>query len=291
MALRDTRPAVEVAEQAGACFGVERALALVDRVLAEHDGSTGVHTLGPLIHNPAVVDGLAEQGVSVVGERDLGSLPGGDLVVLRTHGVVPSVVDEARAAGLEVADATCPYVKKVHHAARRLADEGYQVVVVGEQGHPEVEGILGHAPSAWVIGCAEDLDGRDVPKRVGVVVQTTQSKANLDAVIARLSSLAEEVRLFNTICEATSERQAAAAALARRADVMVVLGGRNSANTTRLAQICSTFAPTHHIEGADELDPAWLAGAALVGVTAGASTPASQIADLVAAIESVADPS
>lgn len=282
------RPQVEVAEQAGACFGVERALALVNRVIAEHEGTTAVHTLGPLIHNPAVVDGLAEQGVSVVDEEGIGSLPQGDLVVLRTHGVVPSIVDEAREAGLEVTDATCPYVKKVHHAARRLAGEGYQVVIVGEEGHPEVEGILGHAPGAWVIGSPEDLDGRDVPKRVGVVVQTTQSKANLDAVMSRLTALAEEVRLFNTICEATSERQAAAAELAARADVMVVLGGRNSANTTRLAQICSASAPTHHIESADELDPAWFSGASLIGVTAGASTPASQIADVVAAIRALA---
>lgn len=282
------KPTVEVAAQAGACFGVERALALVDGLLADHDPEAhGVHTLGPLIHNPLVVDGLAQQGVSVISEGNLTQLPPGDLVVLRTHGVVPQVVAEAKEAGLQVADATCPYVKKVHHAAKRLATEGYQVIVVGEAGHPEVEGILGHAPGAWVVGCPDDLDGLGVPKRVGVVVQTTQSKANLDAVMSRLTGLAEEVRLFNTICEATSERQAAAAELAERADVMVVLGGRNSANTTRLATICSASAPTHHIEAAEELDPTWFEGVSLVGLTAGASTPASQIADVVAAIESL----
>lgn len=276
---------IVVADHAGACFGVERALQRVDEVLAS--ATTPVHTLGPLIHNPSVVSSLEGRGASVVSEADLADLPAGDTVVLRTHGVVPAVVDEAEEASLTVVDATCPYVKKVHHAVERLSDEGYSVVVVGEAGHPEVEGILGHGKGAQVVGDPAEVDGLELGRRVGVVVQTTQNKALLDAVVSRLCERAGEVRVFNTICEATSERQAAAAELAAEADVMVVIGGRNSANTTRLAEICSAAAPTHHIEAPSELDPAWFDGASVVGVTAGASTPASQIDDVVRSLEAI----
>lgn len=268
---------VEVASEAGACYGVERALKMVRE--AAHDASlagTGeVHTLGPLIHNPQVVAELERSGVSVV--ESPRQKPGSTLI-MRTHGVTPKVELEAREAGVNVLDATCPYVIKAHVAAERFAREGYQVVIVGEKGHPEVEGTAGHAPGALVVGEASELDGANLGRRVGVVVQTTQTRACLQAVVCRLLDLAEEVRVVNTICDATSERQRAAYELARRADAMVVIGGRNSANTTHLADICrEECANTHHIETADELDGSWFDGASLVGITAGASTPQEQI--------------
>lgn len=276
-------PTITVAEHAGACYGVQRALDLVQDVSRE--AVAPVRTLGPLIHNPQVVGELEAQGVTVTEEvpSDAGST-----LVLRTHGVVPEVEAEAREKGLVVVDATCPYVKRAHHAAERLLAQGYQVLVVGEAGHPEVEAILGHAKGALCIANARELDGLQLGKRVGVVVQTTQAKATLDAVVSELTRLCAEVCVVNTICEATSERQASAAELAGKSDVMVVIGGRNSANTCRLAKICfERCERTHHIEVASELEPAWFTGAQIIGVTAGASTPTSMIDNVVSAIERV----
>lgn len=272
---------IEIASEAGACYGVERALRMVED--AAKTSSVPVHTLGPLIHNPRVVADLAAKGVTVVDSPEESA---GDTLLLRTHGVTPEEEHRARELCHEVLDATCPFVKKVHLAASRLYREGYQVVVVGETGHPEVEATLPHAPGAVVVGDASGAAGLPSCKKIGVVVQTTQSRSNLQRVVSALLDRAEEVRVVNTICDATSGHQGACAELAARADVMIVIGGRISANTKRLAEIAAELCPrTYHIEGADELDPTWLAGAALIGITAGASTPASQIDAVRGAIE------
>ena len=281
---------VRVAAQAGACYGVERALRMVDEAVGQardRGDDTQVRTLGPLIHNPQVVERLESSGVVAVSSPD--ELPAGGVAVIRSHGVSPEVVDAVRARGCSVVDATCPHVKKAHEAARQLAEQGYQVLIVGEAGHPEVEGILGNAgPNALVVDDAAALDGVRLGPRVGIVVQTTQSAALLGAVVAAVATRARETRVLNTICSATAKRQQAATTLARDADVMVVIGGKNSGNTRRLAEVCSGACPrTHHIEAADELDPAWFAGARLVGVTAGASTPAEQIASVCAVLEAL----
>lgn len=265
---------VVVAQEAGACFGVERAL---NMVLAEAEQPRGpIHTLGPLIHNPVVVADLEARGVRVVGDPQ--EAQAGSTIFMRTHGVTPEVEGRAQELGLRVLDATCPFVKKVHSAAERLSAEGYQVIVVGESGHPEVEGTVGHAPDALVVGTPEELEAIEVSRRVGLVVQTTLAQDTLRSVVAALVGRCDELRLIDTICDATEKRQKAAARLASEADVMVVIGGRNSANTTHLAQICSLSCKrTHHVELPDELEADWFAGAGLVGITAGASTPASHI--------------
>lgn len=273
---------IRVAEHAGACYGVNRALQLARGCALEH--AEPVHTLGPLIHNPIVVEELAEQGVGLA--QSLDDIDRGS-VIIRSHGVVPQVIEDAQARGLSVVDATCPYVKKVHKAASNLVHEGYDLIIVGESGHPEVEGIVGHAEGkAHVVASPQDLDGLTLGKRVGVVVQTTQTAANLSAVVAALAPLVSELRVVNTICAATSERQRAAASLASEADIMIVVGGKNSGNTRRLAQICHVACPkTHHIEDAAELDRSWFDGARLIGITAGASTPQAHIERVVSAIE------
>ena len=275
-------PRIEIAAHVGVCYGVERALDLANRAGDEASGAP-VHTLGPLIHNPIVVRELEERGVRLA--ETLDDVEEGTLVI-RAHGVVPEVVESARKRGLTVLDATCPYVKKAHHAAEKLASEGYQLIVVGEPGHPEVEGIMGHAGSgACVVSTPVDLDGLALNHKVGIVVQTTQTAAALTAVVDALLPRVGELRVVNTICEATQERQDSAAELAARADVMIVVGGRNSGNTRRLEQICAERCErTHHIEDAAELEDDWFAGAGLIGVTAGASTPASHIDRAVAAI-------
>ena len=275
---------VVIASEAGACYGVERALQMVEAAAAK--SQVGVHTLGPLIHNPRVVAELAEKGVSVVLSP---AEAAGETLLLRTHGVTPDEQASAQNLCHEVLDATCPFVKKVHLAAARLYKEDYQVVVVGEKGHPEVEATLPHAPGAVVVGSAAEAATLPECKKIGVVVQTTQSRANLEKVVAALLGRAEEVRVVNTICEATSGHQKACADLAAQADVMIVIGGRISANTTRLAEISAELCPkTHHIEGADELNASWFDKADLIGITAGASTPASHIKAVRAAIEQIA---
>lgn len=265
---------IEVARYAGVCYGVERALGMAEK--AADEARKPVNTLGPLIHNPLVVNDLESIGVgtvSSVSEVEEGTL------IIRAHGVVPSVVEDARARGLDVLDATCPYVKKVHNAAERLVREGYQLIVVGESGHPEVEGIMGHAgDDAHVVSVPGDLDAIDLSRKVGVVVQTTQTPGALADVVAELSKRTMDLRVINTICSATQERQDSAAELARRVDAMIVVGGKNSGNTRRLAEICTAACPkTHHIEDVSEIKAAWFDGASHIGVTAGASTPASHI--------------
>lgn len=265
---------IEIAAHAGVCYGVERALSMAAD--AATSAPAPVHTLGPLIHNPLVVKELEAQGVGLA--ETLDDAASGSIII-RAHGVVPAVIEQARARDLTVLDATCPYVKRVHAAAEKLVREGYQLIVVGESGHPEVEGIMGHADgAARVVSCADDLADLEISNRVGVVVQTTQTQATLAGVVSALLTRASEVRVINTICSATQERQQAASELASRADVMIVVGGKNSGNTRRLAQICAERCErTHHVEDAREIDPAWFTGAGLIGITAGASTPSSHI--------------
>lgn len=277
---------IVIAREAGACYGVERALKMVTDAADSHKH---VHTLGPLIHNPRVVSSLAEKGITEISSPD--EVAEAATLVIRTHGVAPDIVQSAEDRGLDVLDATCPYVKKVHHSVHVLRDGQYQIIIVGEPGHPEVEAIRGHAgPEALVIDDVEKLAHVKLAKRIGVVAQTTQTHSLLNSVVCRLLETAAEVRIFPTICDATSRRQEAAAELAAKSDAIVVVGGRNSGNTTRLAQICSSAcANTHHIEREDELDPCWFEGVSIVGITAGASTPASQIEAVRAAVARIMD--
>jgi 4-hydroxy-3-methylbut-2-enyl diphosphate reductase len=273
---------VVVARHAGVCYGVERALKMA-REAADVSGQ--VSTLGPLIHNPQAVAALTERGVAVAGSLD--EIAHGT-VVIRSHGVDPAVIAEAESRGLDVVDATCPFVRAAHTCAAELAAAGYAVVIVGESDHPEVEGILAHAGGeAVIVERASDLPAR-MPRRIGVVVQTTQQIATLREVVDELLPCANEIRVCNTICSATAKRQTSAAELAGEVDVIVVVGGHNSGNTTRLAEICRARNPrTHHVETAEELRAEWFAGASVAGVTAGASTPDEQIQGVIAAIESI----
>lgn len=274
---------VQVARYAGVCYGVERALKLAEQAAIK---GTEVHTLGPLIHNPQAVEALVEKGVQVAGslaEVDSGT------VVIRSHGVAPEIIEQAAAKGLDVVDATCPHVSKAHEAARMLKDQGYAIVVVGEADHPEVEGIMAHADGeAIVVESAAALPDALPSRRVGVVVQTTQSLARLNEVVQALLPRTRELRVINTICSATGKRQQSAEELAQGVDAIVVVGGRNSGNTARLVDICRAVNPrVLHVETAEELESAWFEGAEVVGVTAGASTPDEQIQGVIAAIESL----
>ena len=271
---------VLIADHAGFCFGVKRAL---DTVVRAADGGP-LETLGPLIHNPQVVQRLAESHVRTV--RTLDDAASGR-IVLPSHGVPEEVREAARDRGLEIVDATCPFVTKVQQKARWLADHGYKVVVVGDAAHSEVKGILSAAgPNAVAVASADEVAGMEWPDKVGVVAQTTQLAERFAEVVDAIARNVQEVRAFNTICYATRDRQNAALALAGQVDAMIVVGGRNSANTARLREICEERGvPTYHVETADEIVPEWLEGRSSVGITAGASTPDWIIEEVRAKIE------
>lgn len=273
---------IEIAEYAGVCFGVQRALDMARKVAENATGP--VHTIGPLIHNPIVVDELERNGVHSA--NDVQEIEEGTAIV-RAHGVPPIVYAQAEQQALEIVDATCPYVKRVQLAAKKLSQEHYQVLILGEPDHPEVQGIKGNAGNdAIIVQSVVDLSSIHLAPRVGLVVQTTQTQELLDAVVTWLLPRVKELHVCNTICSATQERQDSARSVSARSDVMIVIGGKQSGNTRRLAQLCYENCPrTHHIQSADELDPSWFATAHHIGVTAGASTPKEHIDAVVRAID------
>lgn len=276
---------IRIAAHAGYCYGVQRALDMTREALTT--SREPIRTLGPIIHNPQVVARLAREGVSAVDRPD--QIEGGTAII-RTHGVAPDVLDDLGRRGIDIVDATCPFVGKAQRCAADLAAEGYSVVIVGEREHPEVEGILGRAGKdrAVVVESASDLPKWRRRPKVGVVVQTTQQLERLQEVVDALLPKAAVLTVCNTICSATAERQKAARALASEVDVMVVVGGKNSGNTRRLAELCVRRNPrTHHVETADELDPAWFVKARTVGITAGASTPDWLLAEVAERVESL----
>ena len=270
------------ADKCGFCFGVRRAMELA---VEQCRGSQKVYSLGPLIHNPQVIEKLHRQGLEVIDSAD--SIRSGT-VVIRSHGVSSAVIESLRARGISVVDATCPLVKRAQERARVLAREGYTVVIVGEEDHPEVQAILADVPGAVVVedNVPESLRSA---RRVGVIAQTTQAPATYRGIVSSMLQFDfDELRVFNTICSATVDRQQAALDLAGRVDVMFVLGGRNSANTERLAQLCaSTGVPTFHLETVAELQPEMTVAKRIAGVTAGASTPDWIIDEFVKTLEAL----
>jgi len=260
------------AEMAGFCFGVKRALELT---LKEAREGSGVYTLGPLIHNPQVVNRLREEGVEVL---ELPIIPSNlKTVVIRTHGVTKEINEHLYSLGVKVVDATCPFVKKAQQYAKLLHEEGYQVIILGNPAHPEVVGIKSYAgPDSVVVTDPEEL--KVIHKRVGVVVQTTQPVERLQRLLEKIVSRSRELKVYNTICNSTSERLKETAEMTKKVDIMLVVGGKNSANTTQLAKLCESLnVRAYHIETADELKEEWFkidSGEELtVGITAGASTP------------------
>jgi len=261
---------VRIARTAGFCWGVRRT---VDKVLEVADGADhGVVTLGPIIHNPQAVERMREKGVGMV--NAIAEVAGGATVVVRTHGAVRSELAAAKERGLELVDGTCPYVRYPQAMAQRLSKEGYHVVIVGDANHAEVKGVVSYAEGP----CTVVKPGGPIPeieaRKVAVLAQTTCIGAEYERVVGVLALRHREVRAVNTICNDTDERQTDARQLASEVDAVVVVGGKNSANTRHLAEICRGIQPrTWHVETEAELDPAWFQGCKVVGLSAGASTP------------------
>ncbi len=272
-----------LAKQAGFCFGVKRATQMAFEAAGKGEKT---FTLGPIIHSPQVVQKLEQMGVKVIqniSEQETGT------IIIRSHGVAAEEVDEAVRKALEIVDATCPFVKKAQEHVKSLSQAGYDVVVVGDADHPEVQGIVSYAKGkVYVVGSGEEAARLPRMAKIGVVAQTTQSFENLKNVVLECLMKGGEIRVFHTICDATAVRQEEAKALAKQVDCMIVIGGYNSANTKRLAEVCAELQPkTHHIETAQQLDPSWFAGVGKAGVTAGASTPKWLIDEVMERIEEI----
>lgn len=262
---------VLLARNMGFCYGVRRA---VDMAFAADDSVTArkLATLGPLIHNPQMIEKLAANGVDVINSL---ADAAGRAVLIRSHGVGPEVYGDASSRGIELRDATCPHVKRAQLAARQFAERGFQVVVAGEKNHQEVKSILAWAgPGAVAAETVSDLSAYQAGGKVGLVSQTTLERDVFEAIKAELLAKVEILEVAPTICTATEERQQAARQLAQAVEVVVVVGGRNSANTRHLADVCrKAGVRTYHVETAGELDLAWFSGVQRAGITAGASTP------------------
>ena len=259
---------VILAEHLGFCYGVKRAIEIA-RENASPNGTSS--TLGPIIHNPQMVERLKNEGVGTVGSLD--EMKDG-LVIIRSHGVGPKVYEDAESRGLELVDATCPHVKKAQLSAKLLSEEGYTVVIIGEKNHPEVKSIFEWtARGAHIIETEAEAEKLPRIGKLGIVSQTTFSAERFQRIVSRLLEKSREIKILRTICTATDLRQTAALELAEKVDMMLVIGGKNSANTSRLAQICATKCKTYHIETVAELQDDWMKGVNKIGITAGASTP------------------
>mgnify|MGYP002853807682 CR=1 FL=1 len=264
-----------VAESAGFCFGVRRSVEMAEQILAR---SGSCLSYGELIHNDDVVSGLQKKGMRIISSPE--EVSSGDRVIIRAHGVSKAVMDALEAAGAEIVDATCPRVKHIHRIAGKASEEGRYVLVVGMHGHPEVEAICGWCAACDVVENEQEADQwmlanpekLDLP--LCVVAQTTQTQTNFRNCVNSLKKRCTNLQIFDTMCFATFTRQKEAAELAAQCDAMVVIGGKHSANSLHLAQICQEACPgVQFIERADGLDTAKLASCMVVGLTAGASTP------------------
>jgi len=260
------------ARYGGVCFGVQRAIKIA---LDAVQNNKPVYSLGPLIHNRVAVEELRKNGIITV--DDIGSIKG-KKVIVRSHGVHPKILHTLRKKHCDIIDATCPRVRRAQRYVEKLVQEGYYVIIIGEKEHPEVKGLLGYGGSHAQVYSDEMLLKK---RKIGVVPQTTLDLERFNKAIAHMLSSVLEMKIYNTICKATILRIREAKRIAKKADVMIVVGGKNSANTTRLYEVCKMIKPSHHIETIKEISSEWFKNAKSVGVTAGASTPKEQVEAVV----------
>jgi len=275
------------ASEMGFCFGVRRAVEMMEEAVRDKGAMV---SLGSVVHNPQVVENLRREGLEVI--KDL-SQAGAQPVAITAHGVGPNVIHGLEKIGVEIIDTTCPIVTRSQQWAKKLTEEGYGVVVFGDPEHKEVRGVLGWATAKVIVVRREEDMGSlpaDFPSRIGVLSQTTETEARFSSFVKRLlesnMDRISELRVVNTLCHATTSQQSATIHLAAEVDLMIVVGGRESANTRHLADVSRECGvETYHIETAAEIEPIWLRGRDAVGVTAGASTPDFAIDEVVTRLE------
>ncbi len=258
---------VKIAKNSGFCFGVKRAIKIASEAA---QGNHKIVTLGPIIHNPQMVEKLASEGIERVNEvSEIQGRP----TIIRSHGVKKEVLEELITNNIEIINATCPYVSKTQEYAKELSEQGYMVVIMGDKNHPEVIALSSYIEGeCLIVASAEDVPEKKYQK-VGIISQTTRKIDDLQKLVSIFIPKCHEMRVMNTICNATSIRQESTLELAKESDLMIVVGGRNSSNTKMLARISEDFVETFHIETACEIDKKWFKGRNNIGLTAGASTP------------------
>jgi 4-hydroxy-3-methylbut-2-enyl diphosphate reductase len=272
---------VIVAEKCGFCHGVKNAIRMAEEILAQEDD---VYSLGPIIHNKDVVEQLAQTGLKTVSKvEDIQS----GTVLIRSHGAAPQQLAKLKEKGINIVDATCVLVKRLQHIAEQFERDGYKVVVIGDENHPEVQAVVGCAKEAVVIADESDLHKLPKNARLGIVCQTTESPDHFGRMLGAIGRGSfRELKVVNTLCEEAIKRQQSAVRLCKRVDIMFVLGGLESANTRRLAELCKNQnSQTYHLQNWGELDKKLLFGKKIAGVTAGASTPEWIIAQFVEKLE------
>jgi len=263
---------VKLAKKTGFCFGVKRAVSMAEDALKKR---SPIYSLGSIIHNRQVVDGLSKKGLKVI--KNINELKKGVLVI-SSHGLSPKIRASIVKRGIDIIDTTCPFVLNAQETAGRLAGEGYKVVIVGESAHPEVRALVDFAGGrAFVVKDRREAGALSLSKsdRVSVISQTTQSKENFISVVKAIAAKnPKALKVFNTICADAGSRQAQAKRLSKDVDLMLVAGGRRSANTNRLLDACRKYcALAYLVETEDELDAGWFKGVRSIGITSGASTP------------------
>jgi 4-hydroxy-3-methylbut-2-enyl diphosphate reductase len=278
---------IEKAEKLGLCFGVRRAIKLLKEAVNKYGE---IETLGPLAHNRLLVEELANIGIKPINHLDQAR---GGVIAITTHGVSPVVLSKIKARHTHIIDTTCPIVCKAQNTAKELAEAGFDVIIFGEAEHSEVKGLLGWTGDKGIAALnVKQLDRPGKPlSRVGIISQTTQTRSAFIEFTRQLTDVVgpkvEEMRLINTLCKVTQSQQEAALKLARRNQLVIVIGGRHSANARHLVEVCSPLVETHLVETADEVDNSWLVGKHRIGITAGASTPDEAVEELIAKLRSL----
>ncbi|MDO9548819.1 MAG: 4-hydroxy-3-methylbut-2-enyl diphosphate reductase [Candidatus Marinimicrobia bacterium] len=260
---------ITIAKDVGFCFGVRRAIDVARKAGKQHGK---VAMLGDIVHNERVVNDLKILGVTVF--EDMENIPADMPVIFRSHGTTAEIWQQARTRGLTIIDATCPLVNEIHVAARELEAEGRQVIIIGDPGHDEVEGIASQVSNPIIIANQQDAGQLQKIRKAGIVIQSTQFRENVNSIISVLISKISDLRIINTICKPTRNRQSQLRELAEKNDVMIIVGSFTSANTKRLTAIAKTINPnSHQVQGPEDIRLEWFRNANLVGVSAGASTP------------------
>ena len=275
---------VRVASHSGFCFGVKRAIKIAEKTLASSKGSKNIYSLGSIIHNPQVVGALSKKGLKVI--KDIIDARSGTIII-SSHGAPIEIVNKIKKKKLALVDATCPFVKNAHNIVKNLKSKGYDVIVIGDKKHPEVKALL--SLTRTTPGPGSGRPGSGSGKKVAFVSQTTQSKDNyLRGIFDILKEDFSEARIFNTICSDTAQRQALAKKFLKECDVMMVVGGKDSANTRRLYQICrESGVDSHHIETEKEIKKKWFFKKRSCGVVSGASTPDEMVKKVTKKISEV----
>jgi 4-hydroxy-3-methylbut-2-enyl diphosphate reductase len=276
---------IRLASSYGFCYGVKRAIQIAE----EHPGSA---TYGPLIHNRDEINRLKKSyDIGLV--ESFEEAESVESIVIRTHGIPKNELKRLKAQGKEIINATCPYVTTPQQIVERMSREGYSIVIFGDRNHPEIKGVVSYAEEsgeAHVVLEEKELENLPLKSKVAIVAQTTRKPRDFMTIVNALVLRVKEVRVFNTICNATFENQDAAAELAKEADVMIVIGGKHSSNTKQLHSICRNYcADSYLIENKNELEKDWFAGKKLCGISAGASTPDWIVRNVVERIEKIVD--